>query len=186
MILKQILISISGILLFTSCETSEVITKTKQHIELNNIGIALLNKKSSKIDNIFPKLDSTFNSASLKYGKRFLAKQAIALNQKFSCQFPDSMDVKNLCEKNNLDAIVLSHIEFKKIITDLVPGVPIEKFYECTIYTKILDKNGNMLYSIVHDSKNDEYETIPSTYDVVSIATGMSYKKINKLMRKTN
>jgi hypothetical protein len=162
---------------FTSCETTKLVYKTTAPTEWNRLGIADLNKKSPKIDSIFPKLDSSFNAASLKYANRFLAKEVIHLDHNLSCHQPDSLKIMVLCAEKKLDGIVLTYVDFRLVLNQIY-FITTDKHFECVLYSKIYDKNGRMLYSVVHDSKNDSYDKIPNTYDVVNLATGISYKKI--------
>jgi hypothetical protein len=165
------------------CETTQVIYKTPVNRELNKIGIADLNKRSSKLDSLFPKLDSTFKSSTLKYAARFIGKEAMILNEKISCHIPDTFKIRDLCAKHNLDAIILTYIEFTLMINQIY-FITTDKYFRCTLYTKVYDKNGKMLYNINHNSKRDEYNTIPTVYDVVGLSVGISYKKINSIRQK--
>lgn len=170
-------------LLFLSCETTKLVYDSKTNIELGRLGVADLNKKSPKLDSIFPKLDSNFNASSIKYSNRFLAKESIHLNQKLSCHQPDTLKIIDLCLKNNLDGIILTYVEFRLVINQIY-YITTDKHFECILYSKIYDKSGKMLYSVVHDSKNDSYDKIPNTYDVVNLATGITYKKIYTTRQK--
>jgi hypothetical protein len=180
---EKIVIVLISVLLVISCETTKLVYNSKTNTELTRLGVADLNKKSPKLDSIFPKLDSNFIASSIKYSNRFLAKETIYLNQKLSCHQPDTLKIIDLCLKNNLDGIILTYVEFTRVITQ-VYFITIDKHIECTLYSKIYNKKGKMLYSVVHDSKNDSYEKIPNTYDVVNLAAGISYKKIYTTRQK--
>ena len=176
--LKKAISLLILILVLISCETTKLVYNSKSTIELNKLGVAPLNKRSQKLDSIFPKLDSTFIAASVKYSNRFLAKETTPLYEKLSCHQPDSIKIIDLCVKNNLDGVILTYVEFR-LVMNTINFIPTDKYFECVLYSKIYDKNGKMLYSVVHDSKNDSYAKIPTTYDVVSLATGITYKKIH-------
>jgi hypothetical protein len=183
MIKENISFILLSCLIFLSCETTKLVYDSQTKIELGRLGVADLNKKSPKLDSIFPKLDSNFNASTIKYSNRFLAKETIHLNEKLSCHVPDTLKIVDLCLKNNLDGVILTYIEFRLLINQIY-FITTDKYFECILYSKIYDKNGKILYSVVHDSKNDSYDKIPSTYDVVNMAVGMTYKKINTSRQK--
>ncbi len=172
----KLVILIISCLLITSCETTKLLYDSKNNTELALLGVANPNKRSPKIDTIFPKLDSNFNASAIKYSNRFLSKQTKLLNQNLSYDKPDSLKVIDICKRNNLDGVIITFVEFRLVITQ-VYFIPTGKYFECILYSKIVDKNGKLPYSVVHDSKNNSYEKIPTTYDVVNLAVGITYKK---------
>lgn len=168
---------------FISCETTKILYDSKTNPELNRLGVAKITTRIPKIDSLLPKLDSNFKASALRYGNRFLAKETIPLDEKLSCQQPDSLKIIELCAKNNLDGIVLTLVQFRLYVTTLL-YIPTDKRIECVLYTKIYDKNGSMLYSAVHDSKEDSYNKQPNAYEVVHLATGITYKRISTERQK--
>lgn len=179
----KLVILIISCLLITSCETTKLLYDSKNNTELAQLGVANPNKRSPKIDTIFPKLDSNFNASAIKYSNRFLSKQTKLLNQNLSYDKPDSLKVIDICKRNNLDGVIITFVEFRLVITQ-VYFIPTGKYFEYILYSKIVDKNGKLPYSVVHDSKNNSYEKIPTTYNVVNLAVGITYKKIYTIRQK--
>jgi hypothetical protein len=170
-------------LLLTGCETTKLLYDSKVKVEIARLGIADVNKRHPKIDSIFPKLDSNFNAASIKYSNKYLANGTVHIAEKLSYHQPDSLKIITLCSKNNLDAIVVSYIDFR-LVVERIYYVPVDKYFESILYSKVYDKTGKLLYHLVHDSKDDSYEKIPNTYDVVNLSVGISYKKLREARQK--
>lgn len=157
---QKIFILVGVPALFLSCETTKLIYDSRDTAELHRLAVADLEKKSPKIDSIFPELDSSFQAASIRYSNRFLAKETVHLYEQLSYHAPDSLKIIEQCAKNNLDGIVLTYVDFR-LVMNQVYFITTDKYFECILYTKIYGKNGKMLYSVIHDSMNDSYDKIP-------------------------
>jgi hypothetical protein len=141
----------------------------------------LSDRKNRVFSGFYQKLDSNFNASSLKYSNNFLSKKTIHIFENLDFDLPDTLKIKEICFTNNLDAIVVTDIDFRQVINHANfygLAIPLDRYVECILYSKIYDKNGTLLYYVIHDSKNDTYNTIPTTYDNVNLAVGISYKKI--------
>ena len=169
--------------LFISCSTTKILYKSDILIQLNRIGIADLNKVAPQIDSLFPKLDSVFNTASINFSNKYLAKETVHLKEKLNYSRSDSLEIRSLCKDQNLDAIILSFVKFTLVINTIYL-IPTDKHFECILYTKIYDKNGSLIYHVVHDSKDDTYDKVPTTERVVGLSAGWSYKKISDIRKK--
>ena len=180
--MKNLFYCLTACLLLASCESTKVLYDAKVRTEIETVGIANLDKEP-KHGKLFPKLDSNFRVSSMNFAKRFIAKQPVLLNEKISCSEPDVSKIKELCEKNKLDGVILACVQFRQVINNIPFLVRNSKYFESIVYTKLYDKNGNMLYSIVHDSKED-YDKTPTTYDEVNMSLGITFQKINKISQK--
>jgi hypothetical protein len=179
---SQQILSILIIFIFTTCETTKVIYHAKSSLELKRVGVVKLNKDITQIENILPKLDSSFVASAIKYGNRFLATETKYFNEIISYKTPQTEKIKQLCMQNNLDGIIVNHINFR-FVTNQIYFITTDSYMECILCTKLFDKNGNLLFDIVHDSKNDSYDKIPNVYDVINLSIGITNKKIYELKK---
>jgi hypothetical protein len=181
--IKQIILIIITCVFFLSCKTTKVLYQSNSNCSLTKIGIADINIKDSEYSRKFPQFDSIFNIESILNSKIFLSKEVIHVDEDLSYQNPDTIKIINLCKSNNLDALILTYTEIWLSHTRLNPYTH-KKFYMCDFYTKIIDKNGKLLYCVVQYSKNEKNNKSSDTYNIVHLSTGISYEKIHNLIKK--
>ncbi len=181
--MKQLIILLTISSFLFSCETTKLLYNSNSKPELTRLGIANLNKDNLNVDNVLPKLDSNFNTTSIIYCNKYLAKETFHLNENISYFSPDSIKIIELCSRNNLNGIILTHVHFRKIIHTMYT-IKVDERYECILYTKLYDKHGKMHYNVQHDSKEDTYKKFPDAYDVINLSSGITYQKIYTARQK--
>ena len=144
------------IVLFTGCASTGITTlyKTKETVAIKTIGFADLSNDSALIK-VFPPTNDIFKHTLPLAFEEFGMKDVQHLNDRFRFQIPDSNDIINACQRNNLDAVLVSYLKFINVQTGgrgmmRMRGQP---EHHTEVEMKLFDKTGKLLF----DEKYNTY-----------------------------
>ena len=144
------------IVLFAGCASTGITTlyKTKEAVTIKSIGFADLSNDSA-LYKIFPPTNDIFKHTLPLAFEEFGMKDVQHLNDRFHFQMPDINDIISTCQKNNLDAVLVSYLKFINVQTAgrgmmRMRGQP---EHHTEVEMKLFDKSGKLLF----DEKYNTY-----------------------------
>jgi hypothetical protein len=143
------------IVLFAGCATIGVTTlyKTQEAVTIKAVGFADLCNDSSLIK-LFPPTNDIFKQTLPIAFEEFGMKDVQHINARFRFQMPDTEAIRNTCQKNNLDAILITNLKF--INVSMRRGymrMRGQSEHHTEVEMKLFDKTGKLLF----DEKYNTY-----------------------------
>jgi hypothetical protein len=149
------------IVLFAGCATTGVTTlyKTQEKVSIKTIGFADLCNDSS-LTKLFPPTNDIFKQTLPIAFEEFGMKDVQHLDDRFQFQMPDTEAIKSACQKNNLDAILITNLKFINVSMRRGYGrMRGQADHHTEVDMKLFDKTGKLLF----DEKYNTY--YGNTYD---------------------
>jgi hypothetical protein len=143
------------IVLLAGCATTGVTTlyKTKQAVSVKSIGFADLSNDSS-LSKIFPPTNDIFKQTLPIAFEEFGVKDVQHLTDRFQFQMPDTEAIKVACQKNDLDAVLITNLKFINIAMRRgYMRMRGQAEHHTEVEMKLFDKNGKLLF----DEKYNTY-----------------------------
>jgi hypothetical protein len=147
----------------TGCGTEGLTTyyKTREPVSLHAIGFVDLSNDSS-LAKVFPPTNDIFKQTVPEAFENKGMKGVQHMPYLFNFDNPDVGTIKNVCQQNNLDAILISHLRFI--------NVAVRRYYRMgqvqhhtEVAMKLYDKSGNLLYNITYNTYyGNTYNTRPT------------------------
>ncbi len=156
-------------LLVVGCAGTKTIYKSDISSPISKIGITLLNKQHPVINQIFPELDSLFNSETLKTLTQS-GYSVICTPDKLEFDNPDKDKVQAICKSNNIDGLVIPKITFIHV-KNYVYFIPTSEYYDNTLELKLIDKDGNERLIVNHNTAFDVYKSVPENEVIITNST---------------
>jgi hypothetical protein len=146
---KKTYVPLFLIIVLISCtpHTGSIIYLSSSKPEINAVGIAPLHKRSDYYDTLFPWLRKNYDSLMTTEFTLQLESNSFGLSSKIDYFNPDKEAIKNICMEAGLDAILISKIDFTKVIVGYGP-IPLNTYYDHVLQSKLFDKNGVFIYHV--------------------------------------
>lgn len=133
--------------------TTSVLYLSTKKADIKNVGVVSVNLRNSEIDSLFPWIYASYDSIAINTWKKQFISNAIFLPNKIEYLSPDRNEIREICSKNGLDGVLVSKIDFLKVITT-VYGIPVSKFYDHVLESKVFDKEGVLIYTVSNSTEN--------------------------------
>jgi hypothetical protein len=84
------------------------------------------------------------------------------INEEINYESPDTERIKEICSQRELEAILITKLKFIHVTYSFYM-IPIAQNYDTEVETKLIDKHGNLIYNIRHNTyKGNSYMMPPS------------------------
>jgi hypothetical protein len=176
--MSRILISLI-IVLLTSCAAigTKTLYKSKLNHEIVKIGVADIHNKE-ELSDIFPETNEKFLQSIELFNKENNLYKVVFLNSELDFENPNKDLIVNKCNLYKVDAVLISRLRFIHV-TYSVMFVPIAQNYDTEVEMKLIDKNGNLILSTIHNTyKGNSYMTSPPAERTVMDGAKGALKRI--------
>lgn len=170
-------------ILFSSCAAigTKTLYRTNETFNIEKIGFNNL-YGDNLVNEIFPQTEDIFASSVLltlrEYG--FIDPQKTEIDISFD--HPDQDQIEELCNKHNLDGLLISKLEFIHVTYSFY-SAPVAQNYDTEVQMKLFDKNGKLLITTRHNTlKGNSYMMPPSADRTIRDGAKGALKRITKEM----
>jgi hypothetical protein len=169
--------------LLSSCAAVGTVTlyKAKDITQVDKIGFCHF-YGDSFVDRICPNTTTIFKKTVFTAFEVYGFNDLMYLQQEISYKNPEVRKIAELCREFDLDGILLSKLRFKRT-NYRVYYSPIVRSYDTEVEMKLIDKNGKLLISTIHNTFNGNSYLMPPTVErTIQDGTTGAIKRILKEM----
>ena len=167
----------------SSCATvgTKTLYKTDEKLNINSLGYNTLDRDSI-LTIIYSNTNTVFDSTIIETFIEFGIDNYKSLNENLSYYTPDLEKIKEICNQQGLDALLISRLKFINT-TMSVYFVPVSHNYDTEVEMKLFDKDGKLLYNTRHNTfKGNSYLSPPPVERTVHDGTKGALIRIFKNM----
>ncbi|MGV3538780.1 MAG: hypothetical protein ACO1OQ_03160 [Rufibacter sp.] len=164
----------------TTLGTKTLFKATGTH-SINSIGFSKL-QEAVVLEKICPETEEIFQQSVPTPFNESGITNVKYINEELDYESPNITRLKELCAQNQVEAILITKLKFVHV-TYSAFMVPIAQNYDTEVETKLIDKNGNLLFNTMYNTlKGNSYMMAPTAEKTVKDGVTGAINRIIKEM----